>query len=100
MQDIAVKRLAERERAIEARERRLEEMKNDPTFVHKQNIRKLKAAIDTQQFAKHGLRRMLESEGKRLAVEKSKLREQIEKLMKLGRAKNYQKCKLTSLRKP
>ena len=80
-----MKRLAERERAIEARERRLEEMKNDPTFVHKQNIRKLKAAIDTQQFAKHGLRRMLESE-QRLAVE-NQLREQIEKLMKLGRAK-------------
>ena len=96
-----MKRLAERERAIEARERRLEEMKNDPTFVHKQKIRKLKSrAIDTQQFAKHGLRRMLESEAKRLAVEKSKLREQIEKLMKLGRAKkSYQKCKLTSSRK-
>ena len=98
MQDIAVKRLAERKRAIEARERKLEEMKNDPMFVHKQNVRKLKAAIDTQQFAKHGLRRMLESEVKRLAAEKSKLRGQIEKLMKLGRAKKLSKTQVDKLK--
>ena len=98
MQVLAVKRLAQRQKQMEARERKLEEMKNDPQFIHQQRIRKLKIAVDTQQVAKHGLRRMLEKEVGKLSSEKAKLRAQIEKLMKLGRAKKLSRPQVEKLK--
>ena len=98
MQDIAVKRLAQRQKAMEARQRKLEEMKDDPQYIHRQKLRKLKVAMDTQQFAKHGLRKMLENQVRKLATEKTKLRAQIEKLMKLGKAKKLSKAQVDKLK--
>ena len=98
MQDIAVKRLAQRQKAMVARQRKLEEMKDDPQYIHRQKLRKLKVAMDTQQFAKHGLRKMLENEVRKLATEKTKLRAQIEKLMKLGKAKKLSKAQVDKLK--